>query len=340
VTQGCCHKESVLVVVLAETRAYEHTFNLFKKNLLDIVNADLCLCVANNPREVTDNPFYNEAKYIWTYDEPDDWGDAFDRAQEKYSCHQNWRQLLLIKDQWLGGVKGDDEHPGSAGILLFFRWFLKESILNSGVLQKYDRFVITRSDFIHCIPHVPLKFLSREHIWIPNGEDYGGYTDRHIVVSREHVLDVLSISDRLITEPDHLFSEMSFYSKWNVEKYIKFSFTRLGLVERIRRFPYTMYSVRSIGGHSRWSEGKFSSKFGYYIKYQSEYRSYILASLFVKEKASWSPKKIMLLNALQGLGVFCYKVFDKFKDKTRAIRHPLRFYQQKDSLGKTDESKI
>ena len=119
--------ESVLIIVLAETRAYKYTFDLFKKNLLNILQADLCLCVANNQREDADNPFYQFAKYIWTYDEPEDWGDAFDNAQNITGHKKNWRKLLEIKDQWLGGIKGAEEHPGSAGILLFFRWFLKES---------------------------------------------------------------------------------------------------------------------------------------------------------------------------------------------------------------------
>lgn len=54
--------ESVLVIVLAETRAYQYTFDLFKQNLLDRMNADLCLCVANNEREDSSNPFYKHAR--------------------------------------------------------------------------------------------------------------------------------------------------------------------------------------------------------------------------------------------------------------------------------------
>jgi hypothetical protein len=32
-----------------------------------------------------------------------------------------------------------------------------------------------------------------------------------------------------------------------------------------------MYSVRNINGTTRWSQGNYSNKLGYYIKYQSEY---------------------------------------------------------------------
>lgn len=299
--------ESVLVIILAETRAHEHTFALFKKNLLDRMGADLCLCVAKNQREDTANPFYQHASYIFTYDEPEDWGDAFDAMQAKRGLHTNWRQLLAIRDQWLGGVKGDGEHPGSAAILLFFRMFLKEVLCSSQILDRYDRFVITRSDFVHRVPHVPLHFLAQRFIWIPDGEDYGGYTDRHIVAHRDDLLAVLSIGDRILAEPEKLYGEMCSYSAWNLERYIKFAFGRLGLVPRIRRFPYSMYSVRPVGGHTRWSSGSFDENLGYYIKYRSEYAGYKLATTLIQGDAEWTKTKIFLFN----VGHFFQKLFSR-----------------------------
>ena len=34
-----------LVIILGQTREYEKTFNNFKKNVIDELNADLCLCM-------------------------------------------------------------------------------------------------------------------------------------------------------------------------------------------------------------------------------------------------------------------------------------------------------
>ena len=263
--------EAVLVIVLAETRAHEHTFKLFEENVLDVFGADLCLCVADNEREDPDNPFYRRARYVWRYPEPEDWGDAFDEAQRQMGGDADWRRLLRVGDQWLGGVRGEHGHPGSAGILLFFRWFLKERLVATGAIERYDRFVVTRSDFVHRIPHVPLELLDRERIWIPSGEDYGGYTDRHMIASRPHILPALSITDAILAEPDRLAAEMAHYGRWNLERFIKFSFARLGLTKSVRRYPYSMYSVRSVGGHTRWTTGRFVEEFGYYIKYPSEY---------------------------------------------------------------------
>lgn len=302
--------ESVLVVILCETRAHEHTFDLFKKNLLDVMNADLCLCVADNHREDKNNPFYRHAKFIWSYDEPDDWGEAFDFIQKTKNLQNNWRKLLEIKDQWLGGVKGSEKHPGSAGILLFFRLFLKENIIKHNILEQYDRFIITRSDFIHRVPHVPLKFLSPEYIWIPDGEDYGGYTDRHIIAHRNDILNAISISDRIIIEPQELYSEMAFSSKWNVERFIKFSFTHLGINSKIRRFPYAMYTVRSLDGHTLWKKGDYNESLGYYIKYQSEYARYKLASFLIRKHGEWNKLYILLFYILSHLLISRYRIYD------------------------------
>ncbi|MBT7600015.1 MAG: hypothetical protein HN560_02960 [Anaerolineae bacterium] len=316
--------ESVLIIILAETREHEFTFDLFKKNLLDMTNADLCLCVANNHREDINNPFYQHAKFIWRYDEPDDWGDAFDFIQNAKGIKNNWRKLLEIKDQWLGGIKGSEEHPGSAGILLFFRLFLKESIVKHGILEQYDRFIITRSDFFYQVPHVPLKFLPPEYIWIPDGEDYGGYTDRHIIVDRNNLLDVLSISDRVITEPQKLYAEMTSFNKWNMERFIKFSYKNLGLLPKIRRFPYTMYTVRSAGGHTRWTEGYYNKNLGYYIKYQSEYARSRLASFLVKERGEWNHFNIRIFNILSRLLISRYRIYNPLMTIYRKIVHFLR----------------
>jgi len=280
--------EKVLIIILAETRAYEFTFPLFKTNLLIPYKADLALCVAKNQRENANNPFYSQAKYIWTCDEPEDWGTAFDEAQTSLNYQGNWRQLLAIKDQWLGGIKGPGAHPGSAGILLYFRWFLKQCLVNAKLLDRYDRFVITRSDFIHPVPHAPLRLLCPTKVWIPYGEGYGGYTDRHIILHRNHVLDALSVTDPIFAAPERLFDKMKHCQNWNLERYIKFIFGEIGLDKLIRTYPYTMYTVRGLTGHTRWRAGTYDQTLGYCIKYQGEFRRAKLAAKFISREEHWN----------------------------------------------------
>ena len=82
--------------------------------------------------------------------------------------------------------------------------------------RRYGRFVVTRSDFIYPCPHPPLSILDCGWIWIPDGEQYGGFTDRHLVVSQEEdAAAVLSLIDDIRLRPDELYEEMKHRSDWN-----------------------------------------------------------------------------------------------------------------------------
>ena len=349
--------EKTLVIILSETRASELTFDNFKKNVLDELNADLCVCIGVNPEYDYTNPFYQLAKYKFTYNEPSDFGDAFDYAYDttdkpKYEYFENinamhgtltnlkstkniihyganlniddlnddevvvhnndfpnelwknqvfgikrsenifvkemnvttykkplfWREFLKIKDQFLGGIKGPEQHPGSAGILIFFRWFLLKNLIDHDLIDKYDRFIITRSDFIYQLPHPKIEFMDSKYAWIPDCEHYGGYTDRHAILSKTTIEPYLNILNNFILKSNEYFMEMKNKSDWNLEKVIKFHLIKNNVV--VKEFPYIMYSVRNINGSTRWSSGNYSEKHGYYIKYNSEYEK----SSYYKDK--------------------------------------------------------
>ena len=354
-----------LAIILSETRAHELTYTNFKTNVLDALNADLCVCIGIKDDYDYTNPFYENAKFKFTFNEPDDFGDAFDFAvneisigREKYEtfegknalhgtirnptepneditfygksnntakpdvdgCVENvvvvhshefpdklwqncvhgirfpddkvvdwnkvvvephvttfvkplsWRHFLKIENQWLGGIKDDkNQHPGSAGILIFFRWFLLKQIKENNLLDMYDRFIITRSDFMYQLPHPSIELLNSGFIWIPDGEHYGGLTDRHVVLSRDHVEPYLNILNTMTLKSNDYFMKMQHKSDWNLEQVIKFHLQYNNCFDRVKHFPYVMYSVRNINGSSRWSLGKFSRRHGFYIKYISEF---------------------------------------------------------------------
>lgn len=347
-----------LVVILSETRASELTFDNFKTNVIDELNADLCLCIGVKPNYDYNNSFYTLAKYKFTYNEPDDYGDAFEYAynilssnQPKYECLKNvnalygkieknkesteniryygtneynkniddfiddeiiihtndfpedlwknqvygiiksygnnlvkqenvitykkplhWRRFLEVKDQFLGGIKDNKEqHPGSAGILIFFRWFLLKNLIDSDLINKYDRFIITRSDFIYQLPHPKVELMNENCIWIPDSEQYGGYTDRHVVLSKTSIEPYLNILNNFVLRSNEYFSKMIDKTEWNLEQLIKFHLEQNNVLHLVKEFPYVMYSVRNINGSTRWAQGIYSNELGYYVKYQSEY---------------------------------------------------------------------
>jgi len=346
-----------LVIVLSETRAHELTFDSFKKNVIDELNADLCLCIGVKPDYDYSNPFYQLAKYKFLYNEPLDYGEAFDYAYEhlcknesKYEkleninalygkithpdqstnyinnygiydsgmnidnydddsivIHSNdfsdeiwknrvygipehrgnmivqqnvttykkrvhWREFLKLRDQFLGGIKDPhNQHPGSAGILIFFRWFLLKNLIESNLINEYDRFVFTRSDYIYQLPHPKVEFMDKSTIWIPDSEHYYGYTDRHAILSQQNIVEYLNILNNMVLRSNEYICKMQYKCNWNLEQLIMFHLEQNNVLQYVKEFPYVMYSVRNVNGPSSWSIGEFSPVLGYYIKYQSEH---------------------------------------------------------------------
>ena len=92
--------DRVLVAVVAETRAWEVTAESFFANVVEPLGADLALCVGDHEAP---NPFHERARYAWQAEEPDDWGELYDRQ-----AGSGWRVLLTPGAQLFGGVADPD----------------------------------------------------------------------------------------------------------------------------------------------------------------------------------------------------------------------------------------
>lgn len=289
---------STLVVILAETRASQTTFAQFEKYILQAFDADLALCVADNEREDTGNAFYKRARYVWKSPEYEDWGDGIEALAT--TCRDDWRDIVHIPHRWLGGLKGEVQQPGSGAIQIYFRMFLKQCLLESRVHEKYERVVITRSDFFHGVPHVPLDLLDSRYIWVPHGEHYGGINDRHVICPSGLVLNLLSVGDELTRISPLEQARQMRGRKWNIERFLQFRYKQLGLHGKVRMYPYTMFTVREAGGHTSWSSGAFDPGLGVYIKYPKEYTSYRIALWLVGRK-NWTMPKFRLFMGITRL---------------------------------------
>ena len=277
--------DRVLVVIIGEARAHELTFALFKQNVLDPLGADLALCVGSPRQRDDDNPFYSHAKHVWEFPEPTDWAVPFDQY-----ARGNWRCLLELKDQWMGGIKDPvHQHPGSAAVLIFFREFLRRRAQQDSVLDGYDWVIISRSDYIWPVPHPPMRLFSAEHIYFPDGERYRGFTDRYVIVPRRHLARFLDIPKAVFEEPEELARRMKALgrSNWNLETFIKFRVHELGLLSAVRFFPYFMYTVRPGDGSTRWSAGIYSHENRFFIKYPSEYNNALVVRSLVGNDLDW-----------------------------------------------------
>jgi hypothetical protein len=288
--------ERVLVCLLASTRAHQLTFPSFKRQVLDELNGDLALALLINDKYDYANRFWQHAKYRWTAPTYSDYGDAFDLAQ-RWLCQQHnipapdWRQMLRIKGIWQGGIRSPDPQPSASSILPFCRWLLLNGLQQDEILDRYDRFVITRSDFVWLCPHPPLSILDRGAIWLPDGEDYGGLNDRHLVASRADVVNCLNTIEDILLHPTELYEEMKkqpghYY--WNNELFLAHHFRRKGLLAKVKRFPYVMYSARPVNDESpTWSRGHYEPAVRHYVKYEQEFCAANSYAAIIRGRADW-----------------------------------------------------
>ena len=276
--------ERTLVCVLGQTRAHELTWDNFETNVLQELNAELAICVGYDETYDRCNPFYRRARHRWFLQEPEDFGTEIDRVCLSLGLPLLWRKLIQVGDGLLGGVKGCS---GSGAVQMVFRWFLRDCLLRERLLDKYDRFIVTRSDFLYAVPHPNLQALSNSSIWLPDGEDYGGLVDRHIVANPEDVIESLSMLIDVVSNPMDLYNDLTVYPNRNVEACLHNHFRKTNLLPRLRRMPYFMYSVRGEKDPTRWSTGHFINELGYSVKYPGELSAAMRTRETFKTQADW-----------------------------------------------------
>jgi hypothetical protein len=285
--------ENVLVCMLAKTRAHRLTFPSFKRRVLDELNADLALALTIDEEYEYSNPFWQHARYRWTAPDFLDYGDAFDLAQ-RWLCQQrnvpqpDWRSMLRIKGHWQGRIQSPDPQPSASSILTFCRWLLLHGLQQDNILDRYDRFVITRSDFVWLCPHPPLSILDCGAIWFPDGESYGGLSDRHLVASRTDVVNCLNVLEDIVLHPEQLYEEMKHQTNWNNEQVLAHHLGRKGLLQKVKLFPYVMYTARPVYDESpTWSRGYYEPAVRHYVKYQGEFRTARAFATIIRSRPDW-----------------------------------------------------
>eukprot|EP01037_Dinobryon_pediforme_P001802 gene1802-1832_t len=266
--------ERTLVCVLGQLRAGHKTWPGFKRHVLDELGADLALAIGAAPDQDTENPFWQHATHRWVFPEYQDFSEGFDEAQRVLAeangaAPQQWRQVLAIAGNWIGGVEGPTVRHGGGAVVMFMRWFLLNRLVATGVLDHYDRFVVTRSDFLWMAPHPPLSVLRPDAVWIPEGEAHGGVTDRHIVVSRQDLAACLGLIDEVVLRPDRLLSEIT-APEINLEAFLAHCLRKHGALQRAHWFPYIMFLVATQADTTRWSHGEWDDKLGLRVKYPFE----------------------------------------------------------------------
>lgn len=270
-----------LVIIMGNLRCGEQAWETLYKHVLDINAADLALIIGEEGSNTnkTIQPTYlgssirQRAKYIWKFPEYGDWADAVDLINGT-----EWRRLLprFFRKKATGIFGGFKGMRGSGAIIFMIRWFLSQQLLlDSTILEQYERFVLTRADhYYQCPHHFHHLDLGDNQIWIPEGEGWGGVTDRHLVVSRANILDALDIFPTLLNNPSIIddIPKANGIKKVNPEVVLKYVWTMEKNLT-IGYFPRVMFTCASSGDKTRWRKpkGPVPGVPGLSMKYVKEY---------------------------------------------------------------------
>jgi hypothetical protein len=260
--------QSCLVIIIGTMRGGEKAWSSAVKNLVDINNADLAV-LASDKSVITDknSSFFRIAKYVWQHVEYDDWADAVDLIDGPY-----WKKNILPFFDTAGGIfSGLPGIKGSAVIIFMLRWFLSKTLVKEGILEMYDRFIITRSDYYYLCPF-NIRHLDLENfVWIPSSEGYGGYTDRFLVVGKNNILKALDILPPILKMNSSNIKTIAASGEFrNPESLIKFRWDYEGL--KVRFFPLVMFTCSTASDKTRWKRRSIALyPEGVYLKYPEEY---------------------------------------------------------------------
>mmetsp|Transcript_89758 Transcript_89758/g.187528 ORF Transcript_89758/g.187528 Transcript_89758/m.187528 type:complete len:1250 (-) Transcript_89758:81-3830(-) len=192
-----------LVIIICSTRGHHLTWRNFNDHVLKPLKADLALAVTQDSVSGA-NSFVSNAKYVWAVSDPpeDDYRYWFNEIAEacfgrKFSDQDAETLGKVLRGHWLGLIRAT-KHRTASSILIFFRWLALQHIVSEGLLGLYQHFIITRSDYFFIADHPPLTHAKSGTLIIPNGEGYGGVTDRHTVIHAADVPRVLSLAEKLV----------------------------------------------------------------------------------------------------------------------------------------------
>ena len=132
-----------LVIVLSETRASELTFDNFKENVIDVLGADLCVCIGVKPDYDYNNPFYQLAKYKFLYDEPEDFGDAFEYAYNIISQNRAKYECLIN----VNGVYGKIQNPRQSDDNITYYGEIEQNNLNIDNFNDDEAIILHTKEF-------------------------------------------------------------------------------------------------------------------------------------------------------------------------------------------------
>jgi hypothetical protein len=268
---------NTLILVIGQIRSASLTAERWERYLLDVLRRSGRVCVALCHCAGYSEPdplFRRVADYIWEIPEPENLTDLFtmEAARLGASDPEGWKLLLQISGNWLGEItESGGKRPGSAARVWLLKHHALQMIRTLGLAEQFDCFIATRSDFYYIAAHAAPEALSPGYVWAQRDQSYGGVPDRHTVVAMRDVDLVLDWLSPILLDYDRLHRLMKHGTmSWNAESYMKLLLMCRRRYHRLRRFPNTMFLVRSDQAATTWAEGVYDESLGFRVKYPDE----------------------------------------------------------------------
>lgn len=267
--------QPTVVCLIGTLRTNDFTRQNLIEKVIKPLNADLMFCATRMSLEdekVIDD--FSSCNIIDAYLYEDGKADGYEKLLGEFSsllpeAQRQWSEFFKIEGNWLGGMKG---RRGSGLHLTFNCWKLLERLqyLKTQGFD-YQRFVISRTDLFWLVEHPPLNLLDPQFIWIPTGENYNGYNDRHAVCSKENIAYYLNMFEFMVNlrALEYIYSEID-NGNLNHERHLK---SHLDYCQaKVARFKNVAYLTGNKQNLSNWgtSKSKFVDGQEYIYKYEEE----------------------------------------------------------------------
>jgi hypothetical protein len=188
----------ILVIMIGALRGGPIAWKSLRRHVLLPLQADLLTVIGTN--NLT-HPLIRWSQYGHYEEDAPDWSHHLDQLANG----SDWSILCEFRPQWLGRAERC-QHPAAGAINFVLRARAAQYLLRHSLLYRYDQYIITRADFLYVADH---PRLDPSYLWIPEGQDWGGYNDRHAVVSTAAILPYLQIIEDLVRHPQQWYNYLS-----------------------------------------------------------------------------------------------------------------------------------
>lgn len=275
-----------LVILAGSPRGGIAAWESLNKYVLKYLDADLAVCYGSKFSNHETKYIENLAKFKWIFDEPDNWREYYEK-----NFVGNWEELFLLGEDL--GLSGIDNKNGSGAIVCGLKHFILSNY--SDEILKYEKIIYTRFDQMYT--DYPFKF-NEDHLYIPEGEDYGGICDRFIAMPSKYIKSYLNICN-YINEPSSLEGKL-----FNCEGLHLSYLKNQNLDSKVLRIPRFQFTVSTENDKTRWRVGLYKLHFTKLIlKYPEEFimafntviKNKSLAYIFLNKKIQLANYSYLLL---------------------------------------------